>query len=237
MCNTIGILGGMGPFATLDLFQKILLNTSAQTDQAHLHIIINNNPKIPPRIQDPTSSSLSPLPELIKSALALERAGADFIIMPCHTAHIWINEVKQALHIPFYSMVEHTVAATIREYGRQLNKTILLLATATTIQAQLYQQAFENSPFQIIIPTKEEQKLVDQEIKRVKGGNVQMNQDLAELNQLIETYHKQGTSLLLGCCTEIPLMFPYLKTDIDMIDPTLLLAKMAIAKTGVLKRT
>ncbi|MBT2618649.1 aspartate/glutamate racemase family protein [Bacillus sp. ISL-78] len=230
MQKTIGILGGMGPYATLDLFHKIILNTPAQIDQDHLQIIIYNNPKIPPRIQDVNQSSTSPLPELIKSAITLEQAGADFIIMPCHTAHIWINEVKKAINIPFYSMIKNTVQATIREYESLVKKKILLLATETTINTRLYQSAFENSPFETIIPDEKEQEVVDNAIKNVKGGKLKNNQYIYELNQIINHYNEKGISMLIGCCTEVPLMFPYFNRVMKMIDPTLMLAIMAIKK-------
>jgi aspartate racemase len=226
--KTIGILGGMGPFATLDVFQKIVLNTPAQTDQDHLPIIIYNNPKIPPRIYNANSTFSNPLPELIQSARMLEQAGADFIIMPCHTAHIWIDKIKEAITIPFYSLVENTVQATLSEYGNCDNKTILLLATKSTIHAQLYQQAFAHSSFELIIPTEQEQQIIDAAIQSVKGGTIQLNREISELNQLINVYYKNGVAMLVGCCTEIPLMFPYLQTEMELIDPTLMLAKMAI---------
>lgn len=227
MSKTIGILGGMGPFATVDLFEKIIMNTPAQTDQDHLKIMIYNNPKIPPRVLDVRESADHPLPQLIKSAVILQQAGADFIIMPCHTAHIWFNEIKKEISIPFYSMVENTVQDVSIHYKHIKNKKILLLATEITISSCLYQKSFENTSFQIIVPTSEEQKVVDLAIKRVKGGN-KNNSFIDELNQIVDAYHQEGVSMLLGCCTEIPLMFPYLNSQIECIDPTLLLAKMAI---------
>ena len=230
MSKTIGILGGMGPYATLDLFEKILLNTPAEIDQDHLKIIINNNPKIPSR-KAFINQSESPLNELIKSARLLEEAGADFIIMPCHTAHLWWNEVKETIKIPFYSMVENTVERTISQYENRENKNILFLATGTTVQSQIYQNAFKNSPFQLIIPTNKEQEIVDQAIKSIKAGLLQDNFYIGKLKTIIDHYHQKGVSLLIGCCTEIPLMYPYFGKQMEMIDPTLMLAIMAVKES------
>lgn len=230
MSKIIGILGGMGPYATLDLFQKILLNTPAKIDQDHLKIIINNNPKIPSR-KAFYNQSESPLTELIKSARLLEKAGADFIIMPCHTAHLWWNEVKKTIKIPFYSMIENTVERTIFQYGSHENKKILFLATETTIQSHIYQDSFKNSPFQLVIPTNKEQEIVDQAIKSIKGGLLQDNFFISKLKTIIDKYHQEGISLLVGCCTEIPLMYPYFGGEMEMIDPTLMLAIMAIEES------
>jgi aspartate racemase len=227
----IGILGGMGPFATLDLLQKIVINTPAQTDQEHLPIIIYNNPQIPPRLID--AQKPNPLPELIKTAVTLEQAGADFIVMPCHTAHNWINQLRNEVTIPFYSIIENTVQEVAEEFETKKNKQILLLATKTTIQAQLYQEAFKNSSFEIIIPNETEQKLVDAAITNVKGGQQANNQSIGMLNQMINAYSNKNIKMLLGCCTEVPLMFPYLKTEMELIDPTLKLAIMAIKKAAL----
>lgn len=229
MSKTIGILGGMGPAATIDLFQKIVLNTPAQTDQEHLQIFIYNNPKIPPREQISNDLSKTPLPELIKSAIILEQAGADFIIMACNTAHIWIDELRKSVKIPFYSMIENTVQAILEE-GKPQYKNILLLATKTTINSQLYQAAFLNSNFNIVIPSNDEQVVIDKAIKDVKAGQIATNYYYNELNQILELYKAKGISALIGGCTEIPLMFSYLRTEMELVDPTLLLAKMAIAK-------
>ena len=230
MNKTIGILGGMGPIATIDLFQKIVDHTPAQIDQDHLKILIYNNPKIPPRIQ--TNGFASPLSELIQSAITLQNAGADFLIMPCHTAHIWYEEVKNQLSIPFYSIVKNTVKATNELYRNEDNNKILLLATETTIQSGIYQKEFKKSSFSVVVPNSDEQKLVDNAIKSVKSGKISaQNCSFNELNQMINRFSDNGVSILLGCCTEIPIVYQYFQTKMEMIDPTLLLAKMAITKT------
>lgn len=230
MNKTIGILGGMGPFATVDLFKKILDNTPAEVDQDHHKIIIYNNPKIPPRIH-PARPSTSPLPELIKSAILLQEAGADLLIMPCHTAHIWYEEIQKHISIPFYSMIKNTVKSIDQLYGNKESKKILLLATNTTIQSKLYEREFENSAFSVIVPDVEEQKIVDKAIKVVKSGDMNPHDvTMDQLNQIINRYGDEGVALLVGCCTEIPLMYPLFQTEMEMVDPTLLLAKLAIAK-------
>lgn len=226
MSKTIGILGGMGPAATLDLFHKIILNTPVQTEQEHHRVIIYNNPKIPPRTQHSY-----PLHEMIKSAILLENAGADFIIMPCNTAHIWLEQIKVNIKIPFYSMIETTVESILLEKDSP-RKKILLLATETTINYGLYQKAFNNTPYEIITPTKEEQNIIDNAIKDVKLGKISSNQYLKELKSILNVYKDSGISAIIGGCTEIPLLFHLFEVDMKMIDPTLLLAKLAVQKAA-----
>jgi len=85
--KTIGILGGMGPYATVELFSKILKFTPARKDQEHLRIIIDNNLKIPDRTEAILGNGKSLLPEMIATAKNLEKAKVDFILIPCNTAH------------------------------------------------------------------------------------------------------------------------------------------------------
>ena len=95
--KVIGVLGGMGPEATIDLFQKIVKLTPAKKDQEHIRIIIDNNPKIPDRTKAILYNGENPLPELVKTAQNLERAGADFIIIACNTAHYYFHKIQKEL--------------------------------------------------------------------------------------------------------------------------------------------
>ena len=232
MGKTIGILGGMGPHATIDLFNKIVCNTPSKVDQDHHSIIIYNNPKIPPRMYAFDKGAESPLQELIRSAIVLESAGADFIIMSCNTAHIWLDELKRNINIPFYSMIENTVEHLLKLKASRIEK-MLLFATESTIQAHLYQNALVNSSYRIVVPKVDEQQLVNRAIKDVKTGKISTNNYINDLNLIIQKYKSNGISIAVGGCTEIPLLFPYIDTDIMMIDPTLLLAKMAINKAMI----
>lgn len=231
MRKTIGILGGMGPLATVDLFNKIVGNTPAKKDQDHHLIVIYNNPQVPPRVHPFDKGEKSPLQELIRSTRVLESAGADFIIIPCNAAHIWLDELKKSVNVPFHSMIDNTVQHLLKHKVSGIDKA-LLLATETTIRARLYQNAFINSSYKIVVPQADEQRLVHRAIEEVKAGKIKTNGYINDLNQLVQKYQTKGISIVIGGCTEIPPLFPYIDTSIKMIDPTLLLAQMAILKAN-----
>lgn len=218
----------MGPSATVDLFNKIISNTPAISDQDHLHIIINNNPKIPPRSNALITGSETPLPELIKGAKLLQTAGADFIIMPCNTAHIWYQEISNSITIPFYNMITNTVDQTIIQMNEK-NPSILLLATHTTIKTRLYQNAFQQTAVTLLIPSISQQLVVNEAISSVKAGFVKTNPYLQELNKMVGDYSNKGVTHILGGCSELPLLFPYLNEKINKLDPTLMLAQFAVS--------
>lgn len=149
--------------------------------------------------------------------------------MPCHTAHLWIDELRKVVSVPFYSIIENTVQ-TLLEQKNRTNEKILVLATKTTINSHLYQNQFKNSPITIITPRSEEQRIVDNAIQHVKAGILKNNQYIHQMNTLLKKYQIKKVSTILGCCTEIPLMYPYFKVKMEMLDPTLMLAKFAVQK-------
>ena len=106
--KTIGIIGGMGPMATVDLMQKIILATDACEDQNHIPILVDNNTNIPDRTAAILGQGTSPVPELLKSAERLTAQGADFLIMGCNTAHFFLPLLMPYLKIPFIRMIETT---------------------------------------------------------------------------------------------------------------------------------
>ncbi len=215
--------------ATVDLFKKIVTYTPAATDFDHIPIIIYNNPQIPSRVDAILDGKENPLTELIRSARRLEHAGADFIIIPCHTAHVWLSEIQAAIRIPIYSMIENTVSCIKVNYGH-LNDRILLLGTKAILQKRVYQTAFEQAGLKLRVPKPDEQEMVSSAIFEVKGSLISNNFYIESLNRMLNKYYSSGITAVLGACTEIPLLFPYLDAKIEKLNPTLMLAQMAVAR-------
>jgi aspartate racemase len=224
----VGIIGGMGPLATVDLFAKIVANTPAEIDQDHLRIIIDNNPGIPPRVEAILNGAESPLPAMQESARLLEAAGADFIVLPCNTAHYWVEDLRAAVSIPVHSMIENA-AAYVADKHRDYSKRILLLATGVTIELNLYQEAFAAKNIELELPSLSQQVMLDKAIRRIKAGELADNPYLGEINGMILGFAASGTAAILAGCTEIPLLFSYFKDEqMIRLDATLLLAKMVV---------
>ncbi len=114
--KVIGILGGMGPEATLDCFGKIIKNTPAQRDQDHLRVVIDSNPAVPNRTPAIIGDGQSPVPVMVEGCHALEKAGADFIIIPCVSAHFFIDELQQSANLPILSIFDAVSETIAREY-------------------------------------------------------------------------------------------------------------------------
>ncbi|MDD4599981.1 Aspartate racemase [bioreactor metagenome] len=222
----IGILGGMGPMATADLFTKIIQHTPANCDQEHIRIIIDNHPQIPSRADAILREMEDPLPKLLESAKILENAGADFIIMPCNTAHFWYDQVQASIKAPMLHIIKNA-AAQIKASHSSLSGKIMLLATDATVNTRMYQEAFAAQGMELLIPEQADQDTVVWTIDQVKAGNIG---EIEPFTQLLDKYAAKGVEAFIGGCTEIPLLFPFLKGDYQKFDPTLLLAKAAISK-------
>ncbi len=147
--KVIGILGGMGPLATADLFQKITLHTAASCDQDHPRVCIDSNTNISDRTAALLHGGADPVPEMVKSAQRLESIGADLLIMPCNTAHNFYDAVASSVSIP----VLHMIAITRDALKSRGVKCAGLLATDGTVQTGIYQRTFEGSGVELLTPT------------------------------------------------------------------------------------
>lgn len=225
----IGILGGMGPMATVDLYRKIISNTPAQCDQDHLRIIIDNNPKIPSRINAILKGEESPLPELIRSAQLLASCGVDFIIMPCNTAHFWFTDIQKAVNVELVHMIDN-VACYLEKDSPDLSGKMMLLATAATIQTGLYDKAFAAHEMKLAVPSNQEQQIVSGVIEEIKAGHIEDNPYIKQLSKVMNSNYEKGIRGFIGGCTEIPLIFPYISGNFSKYDPTEILAKHAVDK-------
>ncbi|WP_088709896.1 aspartate/glutamate racemase family protein, partial [Noviherbaspirillum denitrificans] len=132
----IGVLGGMGPAATLDLLQKILEETPAERDQDHVPVVTWNVPQIPDRQKAAAGLGESPVPAMVKGIVALNAAGAQRIVIPCNTAHHWFDALQAASAAPIIHIADATVA--LLQAGGQETRRVGLLATRATLDAAIY---------------------------------------------------------------------------------------------------
>lgn len=227
--KTIGIIGGMGPLATADLFKKIVMNTKAENDREHIRIFIDNNPNIPDRTEAILHGGASPIKELTSSAMNLERMGADFLIMPCNTAHYFHAYIQSAVSIPVLNMIE----ITCKNLKIRGVKKAALLATDGTIKSGIYRDVFEREGIELIYPYENEQSLImDMIYNGVKAGR--HDYDVSSAKKIMNDLLLRGAESLILGCTEIPVAVEMYKLDYPAIDPTLELAKEAISQSGAI---
>ncbi len=229
--KTIGVLGGMGPWATLDFFEKILRLTPAKTDQEHLRVIIDNNPKIPDRSPAIVGTGEDPTPALVASARTLQQAGADVIVIPCNTAHYFYERVQNAVSIPVLHIMEE-VASTAREEVPSA-RVLGILATAAAVSSGLYARACARRGIEVVNPDPAGQQVVNRAIYAVKGG--QMGPEITVgLRKIADALVGRGAQALVLGCTELPFVLKPQDVGVPLLDSNQILARAAVRfATGV----
>lgn len=217
--KTIGIIGGMGPEATLDLFGKIIQQTKVSKDQDHVHVIIDNDTSIPDRSHYILTGEDNPYPRMLEAANRLSTLNVDYIAIPCNTAHFFYQKLQSDISISIIHMIEETYHYIVK---RNM-KTVLLLATLGTYASNLYGPFFENACLL------EPNDILKESIHKIiydykKNGSVKET-DLHEINTHLDALPVDG--IILGC-TELPMIFKGPK----FIDPTMILAQACITKSG-----
>ncbi len=226
--KTIGIIGGMGPLATYDLAEKILNNTVASCDQDNIPVLIDCNTRIADRTAAILHGGTDPRPELKKSAKRLESAGADVLMMACNTAHYFYDSVCEDIKIPVLHMPRLT-AQLIFEMGV---KKAGVLATDGTCRSGVYGDALKEEGIDPVYPSAEKQKIIMSLIyDHVKAGIMDFS-DL-DIDGVISEMKGKGAEVLILGCTELPMAFDLIgETGIPAIDPTEVLARVAVRFSG-----
>lgn len=195
----IGVLGGMGPLATVDFMKKIIDATPAAGDQSHVPVLAHNDPRIPDRSDAILGKGPSPLPALLRGVQTLAAAGARCIAVPCNTAHHWHAELAAQSPVPLLHIAD-AVSDAVRARGA---RRIGLLATDGTLQAGIYQRRIDMPDIAWLTPDAAEQKQVMAGIRAVKAG------ELAQGRLLLEAVARallaRGAEVIVLACTEIPL--------------------------------
>lgn len=222
--KTIGVIGGMGPAATLDLFAKLLSATKAERDQDHLRILIDNNPRVPDRNAAIAGRGPSPGPQLAASARGLEQAGADFLIIACNTAHAFAPEIEAAVGIPLISMIDATVDAAMEEKPVRVG----VLAADGCRRAQLYHRAFEAHGVEPLFLADDAQADFMSLLYRIKAGDTGM-ETRQRMQQLAINLNARGAQAIIAACTEVPLVLDADVLAVPLISSTDALVARAVA--------
>lgn len=226
--KTIGIIGGMGPLATVNLYLRIVERTKAQKDQEHIHILIDSNSNIPDRTKAIIGNGEDPTIELIKSAKRLEQAGAEFLIMPCNTAHFFINEIKENVSIPFINMVEETVKYTFEKFGKDI--TVGIMAADGAIKTKIYENHYNMMGIRTVIPEKTQSKIMEFIYNVIKNGNLEEGTDL--FFECVQELEHLGAEVFLLGCTELSSAQYLYKIEGPYINPMEIITDASIIYAG-----
>jgi aspartate racemase len=235
--KVIGLLGGMGPEATLNCFGKIIQNTPADQDQQHLRVIIDSNPKVPDRTPAIIGDGESPVPVIIKGCQALERAGADFIIIPCVSAHFFLNEIQPQSPLPILSIIDATAETIVKDYP-DINVVGMMAATGT-VKGEKFQTRLAEDGITTVVPDERNQSKIMAAIYDIK--NTQSKRSRADITTALIAAAEGliskkpgGAQGIIAGCTEIPLAMHQKHLSVPYFDALTILARAAIRKAGLM---
>lgn len=224
--RVLGILGGLGPMATVYFYEMLTRHTQAVCDQDHIDVIINSRATTPDRTAYILGESTdNPFDVMAQDAQRLVTFGADMLAIPCNTAHYFYDRLNESVQIPILNMVEQTVLRAKSECDK-----VGILATTGTVQTRTYQRICEQHGLACAVPdTQKQQAVMDIIYGDIKQGKPADMQAFAEVTNALRA--DGCTRVILGC-TELSLIKRDEGLDGFYIDSMEVLAKCAIEAFG-----
>lgn len=226
---TLGILGGMGPAAGIDLCRKIVEQHPASRDQDHIPFILYSVPQIPDRTEALLRHGDSPLDGMLDGVHALEQSGAGCIAIACNTAHAWLEALRSRTRLPMLDVVEAVageLALTVGTGGK-----IGLMATEGTHHANVYRPRLEALGYHFVAAGEPgaHQARVNEGIRLTKAGEARRGGEV--LATAMEDLLAAGAQRVILGCTEIPVALDACATPLARfgLDASAALAQACIA--------
>lgn len=198
--KTLGIIGGLGPMATVYFMERIISMTQADSDREHIPMLVYNNPDIPDRTQYILGrKEESPYPDLLNAGRILKEY-CDCIALPCVTAHIFYEKLQKELKVPVFNMIRET-----SDYLKNAGITCAgLLATDGTIAGECFKQSLQENGIKMMIPAEQQQKKIMGLI--YDGIKADGEIDFAAFQEISSGLKKQGAQVVILGCTELSIL-------------------------------
>ena len=199
--KTVGVMGGLGPMATVYFYDMIVRLTDANRDQEHIDMVISNRATTPDRTDYIIGKSTnSPSDVLKKDAKRLESFGTDFLVITCNTAHYFYDEIKNSVNIPVLNIIEETV-----KYAKnQGHKKLGILATTGNINTKLYQNMCQKHGIEFMILDENRQadimSIIYDDIKSGKPA------DMNKFNSIVDYLKNNDCDGAILGCTELSIL-------------------------------
>lgn len=225
---TVGVMGGLGPMASVYFYKMVVDMTDAKTDQEHVDMVITNRATTPDRSAYILGQSDdNPVYTLVDDAKKLEKFGVDFIVITCNTAHYFYDKINKSVNIPVLSIVEETVKYA-KENG---HKKLGILATTGNIKTRLYQNMCEKFDMDyFILDDSKQEKVMEIIYDDIKSGKPA---DMNKFNKLIDHLKENGCDGVVLGCTELSILKNDNNLDSDFyIDSLEVLATQTIIRSN-----
>lgn len=204
--KSVGIIGGLGPETTSEFYLDVIFSCYQKDRSARPSIVIASVPLLYQIEEDlimKNEGAERYIPFLVKEAQRLEKAGVDFIVMPCNSLHVFIEDIRSSVKIPVLSIVEETV-----KFMKENNfKRVGIVSTSATIKNKLYENAFQANDILYETPNELEQEKMGKFIHNLVMGQ-QNNKDREELVKIIDGFENKQVDCVALACTDLQLLIP-----------------------------
>lgn len=222
--KTVGIIGGMGPEATVDLMQRIIRLTPARDDIDHIRCVVDNDPKIPSRIKAIIEGGTTDPGEYLgEMAKRLESWGTDFLAMPCNTAHYYFDRIQAAVRIPVIHMID-AVLDHIRQQFPDCKKVGILASPAIRITG-IYNQKFNPAGIDLVFPAENFQHRLFDLIRKIKAQKAGPD-DMETYQAIFSHLQASGAQVFIIACTELSTVET--PTAVPWVDASQILAQKIV---------
>ncbi len=216
----------MGPAATADFYQKLILATPATRDQDHLRVVMWADPTVPNRQEALLHNGADPTPWLEEGVEHILRSGAEIIVVPCNTIHAFLPGVLEGKSIEFINIIDTTIKAICQ---RGPVTKVGLLATDGALASEVYQAALQAAGIEPILPSESSQKTLMKLVYGVKAGEVGPD-EREQVGPLLTELQANGVSTVVVGCTEISVLLEGLNSEMCIIDPSQVLALKTVER-------
>lgn len=204
--KTVGIIGGLGPETTSEFYLDIVFSCQKKDKTARPPILISSVPLSYKIEEDAIARNIGIqriMPFLTKEAQRLEKAGADFIVMPCNSLHVFIDDIRKSVSVPVLSIVEETVNFLKQENMNRVG----IVSTSATVKNKLYENAFTQNNIEYVAPDNFQQAKMGKFILNLVTGQ-QKNQDREDLIGIINSFEDKKVDCVVLACTDLQLLIP-----------------------------
>jgi len=217
MGKVLGVLGGMGPAATVGFMERVLALTPAARDEDHIRMLVDLNPQVPNRHEQPQAAGRA----LGEMAARLRAMGAEVLAMPCNTAHAHAETIREASGLPFIDMIAETADAAAADGARRIG------VLATPGGEALYERALGARGLETIRLEGADREAVMAAIVAVKAGNVGAG-PRGEMRRLAAALVAAGAEAVIAGCTEVPLLIGGADVAAPLVDSAEALAAACV---------
>jgi aspartate racemase len=204
--KSVGVIGGLGPETTAEFYLEVIFQCQKINHEQRPSIVIGSVPLLFEIERDLIASNTGKeryIPFLVEEARRLEKAGVDFLVMPCNSLHVFIDEIRGAVSIPVLSIVEETI-----NYLKHMNyNKVGLISTSATVANNVYETKFSESGISYVAPNDLQRAKMDKIIQRLIEGR-HLNDDRKLILETVDDLATQAVDCVALACTDLQLLVP-----------------------------